>query len=121
MLMRASGSSLTICQTVRQKACDVHRDRPASSNDRRAERLKIFEPVTVSDTTGEFRAHLLNISRTGGLVHADPTPEIGKIVQVNLFGEWHVGTVVWSSPPRFGLSFTIRLSDEKLARLARKR
>jgi hypothetical protein len=116
--------SLSFCmarQVVRQEACDMRRDPPGLPNDRKSERLKTFEPIILSDTSGEARAHLLNISRTGGLIHAETTLQVGKIVQINLLGEWHVGSVVWSAPPRFGVSFTIRLSDEKLARLTRQR
>lgn len=99
----------------------MRRDRPTSANDRKSERLKTFEPISLSEADGEVRAHLLNISKTGALIHAEQTPQIGKIVQVNLLGDWHVGSVAWSSPPRFGMSFAIRLSDEKIARLTQRR
>ena len=41
-----------------------------------------------------------------------PMLEVGTVLQVSIKGTWHVGRMVWSAPPRFGLLFIRSLSEE---------
>ena len=77
-----------------------------SDNGRASSRHKIFEPVLLSigSENTDLRAHLINVSLSGALVHAATVPELGNSVQLQINEAWIVGQVMWVSarrtPPR---------------------
>jgi hypothetical protein len=84
-----------------------------------ARRHKLFEPVDMIVDGIPVRAHLLNISATGALVHSAAIPAAGASVQLMLDGSKHAAHVMWRAAPRFGVSFGSRLSDTALQTILR--
>lgn len=87
-------------------------DRPRS-----APRHKIFLPTQVYLSTGETRAHLINVSSSGALVHATTTPHCEETIQVALCGALIPARVRWVDGRRFGLSFLQPLGDAQIKQL----
>lgn len=78
-------------------------------------RLKLFQPTEMRDTGGETRrAHLLDLSATGALVHASDPPAAGGGVQLLLDGAFRAGEVMWADGRRFGLRFRAPLADAQV-------
>ena len=82
----------------------------APKHDRTATRHKIFEPVAVIIDERETRAHLLNISTTGALVHSVQPPKPGSAIHLEMNGHRYQANVVWSEDARFGITFENHLS-----------
>jgi PilZ domain len=82
----------------------------APTHDRAATRHKIFEPVAVIIDELETRAHLLNISTTGALVHSVQPPKPGSAIHLEMNGRRYQASVVWSKGARFGITFGNQLS-----------
>ena len=82
-----------------------------------APRYKVFEPIEISDGADSMRAHLINVSVTGALVHTDARPDKGKKVDLKIGADWFGGRVMWVVPPRLGLAFNGPLPDAVIARL----
>jgi hypothetical protein len=90
----------------------VGADRPRS-----APRHKIFEPTRLHLAEGEVRAHLINVSLSGALVHAQSAPRRGESVRIEIAGTTVAGQVRWADGPRFGLAFAQPLNPLLLGRL----
>jgi hypothetical protein len=90
---------------------------PTSAIDRTAHRHKTFEPTTLQLAAGEVRAHILNVSATGALIHAPGEPAKGARVTVRLVGRDIPAEVMWVDGARFGIAFRGMLSPDELARL----
>ncbi len=82
---------------------------------RRSRRFKIFEPIRIRTRAGEQRAHLIDVSQTGALVHAMPAPECGDPVVLWINAYTMSAKVMWVAGPRFGISFSTHLDDRVLA------
>ena len=87
------------------------RGQPAAA---RAVRLKVFQPIELETATGPVRAHLLNLSRTGALIHCADTPDQGAVVRVELGGTANVARVVWRDGKRFGVAFVGKLEPAQI-------
>lgn len=73
---------------------------------RRASRLRLGIPAVVVLVTGQFRCRLDNLSQSGArLALGDATPVIGASALLKINGIEGLGTIVWTSGPRFGLAF----------------
>jgi hypothetical protein len=90
---------------------------PAQPVDRAAPRHKTFEPTTLFTATGEVRAHILNLSATGALIHAADAPGRGERCTVVLAGREIAAEVMWVEGARFGIAFRGALMPDELARL----
>ena len=86
---------------------------------RASKREKIFEPATLLYGGDARRAHLLDISMTGALAHADYPPDIGSNVLIRCAQQDLHGSVVWVDGKRFGLSFDPALEAEAVERVYR--
>ena len=53
---------------------------------RETPRLKLFEPTEMDGPGGTVRAHILDLSATGALVHAVRPPCVGEHVQLRVAG-----------------------------------
>ncbi|HVF94092.1 MAG TPA: PilZ domain-containing protein [Sphingomonas sp.] len=80
----------------------------------RAQRHKIFQPIQMSCAGEAFRAHLLDLSSTGALAHAEAPPPVGA--RIALAADLSLGTarVKWASGKRFGIAFTIPLTRAQI-------
>lgn len=81
---------------------------------RMAARHKMFEPVRLHRDGETWRAHLLDLSRTGARLHADLPPHVDQWVEVELFGLLLRGRVIWEKARRFGIRFDQALPDPLL-------
>ena len=81
-----------------------------AKRDARAPRLKVFQPITVDYGSGAARAHLLNVSHTGALLHCVCAPDKGATVCVSLGGANCQARVVWRDGKRFGAEFVRQLT-----------
>jgi hypothetical protein len=79
-------------------------------------RSKLFQPTTMRGPAGETRAHLLDLSSTGALVHATAPPMVAARIQLRCGGELRAGRVVWVRGHRFGVVFSVPLSPAEVAR-----
>lgn len=71
----------------------------------RAPRHKVFEPVLLAAAGVTARAHLLNVSLTGALLHVAPPVMRGDRLTVALRGIWVPAQVVRVAGPRAGIAF----------------
>ena len=92
---------------------------PASERERVSLRHKIFEPVSVIVGNVETRAHLLNISATGALVHCETAPDAGSAIHVEMNGSVYPAHIVWRDGARFGVTFGSDLSQPVLQAILR--
>ncbi len=90
---------------------------PAPAVDRTAHRHKTFEPITLVTERGDLRAHVLNVSTTGALIHAAGGPAAGERCTLFLAGREVAAEVIWVGGPRFGVAFRGALTPDELARL----
>lgn len=74
-------------------------------------RYKVFLPAQMSGAQGASRVHLLNISATGALVHGEPLPKVGQIVQISCEASNWLARVVWAQHKRFGVVHVAPMSD----------
>jgi hypothetical protein len=88
-----------------------------SDRQRAAPRHKIFQPTQLHFASGEVRAHLINVSQSGALVHAAPTPRRGDMIRIEICGTLVPAQVRWTDGPRFGLSFIQPLDATTLKQL----
>ncbi len=84
--------------------------KPLSERDRASARHKIFELVSVIIDGQGTRAHLLNISTTGALVHSAQPPKTGSAIQLVMNGRNYPARAVWSKGARYGIAFRSHLS-----------
>ena len=80
----------------------------------RASRLKVFQPVQVVARSQGMRAHLLNLSHTGGMIHCPDSLEQGSIVEIDLCGTNHAARVVWVNGKRYGVAFMTKLLSRQI-------
>lgn len=79
-------------------------------------RLKLFHPTELRDAEGAVqRAHLLDLSATGALVHAAEPPASDTTVQLLVDGALRAARVMWTDGRRFGLHFRLPLSDAQVS------
>lgn len=82
-----------------------------------AKRFKVFEPGLLRYGRTQHRIHLLDLSVSGALAHADDAPVPGTMVLVESGELRAVARVVWAKGQRFGLAFGRPLSDDQIARV----
>ncbi|MEQ6331825.1 PilZ domain-containing protein [Sphingobium sp. MK2] len=82
-------------------------------------RLKLFEPVRLLLAGQAARAHLLDLSVTGALVHCDSPPCVGDhvLIETNALGV--KGQVMWVRVKRFGVHFDQPLPQLTVDRVVR--
>ncbi|WP_242146981.1 PilZ domain-containing protein [Sphingomonas sp. BAUL-RG-20F-R05-02] len=76
-----------------------------------ARRHNLFEPIEITVDRQSVRAHLLNVSATGALVHSAAPPALGATVKLKMLGIERSARVVWSKASRFGVAFDTELAD----------
>lgn len=77
-------------------------------------RYKLFAPTEMTVSGKTRRAHILNISEGGALLHANETPRAHEYVYV-VCGEQSRGArVAWVRGTRFGVAFTTALAPVQL-------
>lgn len=69
----------------------------------RIARHKVFLPAELTQAAGTTRVHLLNLSATGALVHGEPAPTKGTVVQLSCDDTNWLARVVWAQQKRFGI------------------
>ncbi|MBV9842161.1 MAG: PilZ domain-containing protein [Sphingomonadaceae bacterium] len=87
---------------------------------RKSKREKIFEPVTIVAGVRQSKAHLLDLSLTGALGHADAPPAVGTLITVLCVDEQLKGSVVWIEAKHFGISFDPALEPDTVQRVFRQ-
>jgi hypothetical protein len=80
-------------------------------------RHKVFEPSELSLGGERVRAHVINVSETGVLVHTEAQADKGREVELRLGDDWYPARVAWVARPRLGLAFVKRLPEDVLAKL----
>lgn len=81
-------------------------------------RSKLFQPTELRDAAGTpRRAHLLDMSATGALVHAAEPPGPGDTVQLVLAGVARTAQVMWTEERRFGVRFRMPLTDAQVTEI----
>lgn len=86
----------------------------AAADAAREPRLKVFQPVPLETAGGTVRAHLLNLSRTGALIHCADAPDRGSVVRVMLGDTANPARVVWRDGKRFGVAFAGKLAPAQI-------
>jgi hypothetical protein len=96
----------------------VAAEREGAHPGRRDARVKLFHPaeLIVGDTT--TRAHLLDVSQGGALVHTIAPPEVGAAVKLHFADLHRRSRVIWVDGLRFGVTFDRQITAEQLAQLA---
>ncbi len=80
----------------------------------RAARLKVFQPVEIDYGAGPVRAHLLDLSRSGALLHSAGVVDKGQSFWIVLGHGRHRARVAWRNDKRFGIEFIGKLSDAQI-------
>jgi hypothetical protein len=91
----------------------IRPDQPAFQ--RETPRYKLFEPVSMRVDGLPVRGHLLDLSRSGALAHADTGVLPGARVELNGMGILTPARIMWVSGRRFGLRFDTWLSNRLVA------
>ncbi len=82
----------------------------------RAQRYKLFKPIELSCAGQAIRAHLLDLSSTGALAHAETPPPVGARVRVSAGFPLGTAKVIWANGKRFGIAFNLRLDAAQIDR-----
>jgi hypothetical protein len=82
---------------------------------RQRSRLKLFVPVEIECANGRRDAHLLDLSKFGGRLHAHVPPHVGEVVRIHHADGSMTGTVLWVKGNGCGVTFLAPLSREALA------
>lgn len=90
---------------------EQHAFAAAAPRPRAAARHKLFEPMVLRLNGAQLRAHMLDLSVSGALVHADRPPVPGDRVGMEKARFAVVGHVVWVRGKRFGVCFDRLLPD----------
>jgi hypothetical protein len=93
----------------------------AKTADRDAERLKAFIPTYMEGGGVRSRAHILNISASGAMMHCTDIPEIGSLVRILWKGKLRAARVQWQAANRFGVRFQVPLPHDELEAVVRDR
>lgn len=80
-------------------------------------RRKVFQPVDLIVGTAPLRAHLLDVSASGALVHSKDAPAPGSSVRLTIDGLLRMARVVWREGPQFGIAFLVPLRDAEVEHL----
>jgi hypothetical protein len=80
-------------------------------------RRKVFQPIEVHVGTTPLRAHLLDLSASGALVHSLAAPEPGAVVRLTIGGLVRSARVVWQDGVRFGIAFLVPLREIEVERM----
>lgn len=83
-----------------------------------AKRVKVFQPAQLVRDGASLRIHLLDVSETGALAHAQEPTAAGARVRVECEGVVREASVRWCEGPRFGLVFDRPLLPQQVAMLA---
>lgn len=86
---------------------------------RHAARRKMFEPVALHHDGITVRAHFLDLSCSGALVHSETPPAGGGNIVVEALGLERIGRVMWVKGKRFGIQFSQPLSEAEVESLIR--
>lgn len=89
----------------------------SESDERVAQRHKVFQPASMVTDAGDVRAHLLDISTNGARAHCQSPPAVGTAVVLQWTGARRTGRVAWSAGNRFGVEFTVPLTDDQIRAL----
>ncbi|MDE0880204.1 MAG: PilZ domain-containing protein [Sphingomonas bacterium] len=84
---------------------------------RRSRRLKVFLPSEIVIDDAAVRAHVLDISTRGSLLHTGTEPEPGSDVVLRLNQDKLSAKIVWVGSGRLGIQFTTELTDDQIARI----
>ena len=84
---------------------------------RRSRRLKVFLPTEMIIDDRPIRAHVLDISTLGSLLHTGTVPAANTVVGLDLDGRSHRATIVWVGGGRVGVVFDTELTDDQVARI----
>jgi hypothetical protein len=80
-------------------------------------RRKVFLPIEIYAGTTPLRAHLLDLSATGALVHSITAPMPGTPVRLMVGGLVRSARVVWQDGVRFGIAFALPLREVEVERM----
>jgi len=80
-------------------------------------RLKVFLPIEIYAGTTPLRAHLLDLSASGALVHCQDAPSPGTPVRLMVGGLVRTARVVWQDGVRFGIAFALPLREVEVERM----
>jgi len=79
-------------------------------------RLKVFQPVEIYAGVAPLRAHLLDLSVSGALVHSSAAPAPGTPLRLRIGGLVRTARVVWQDGLRFGIAFALPLLETEVER-----
>jgi hypothetical protein len=82
---------------------------------RRSRRLKVFLRTEVIIDDVAIRAHVLDLSSLGSLLHTGTEPALGCDASLRLNGEAWSAKVVWVSGGRLGLEFGTKIPTDQIA------
>ncbi len=85
--------------------------------ERKGKRFKIFEAVTINTGSTDKRAHILDISSTGGRFHCDESLQRGQQITISLGSRALNGIVAWAREQRFGVRFTTPIEQSEIMEL----
>lgn len=81
---------------------------------RKSRRHRLFEPATVFDAKGEKRAHVLDLSATGLLLHSSKPLSPGTNIALTFAKQPVVGRVMWADHRYCGIAFLEPLTEERV-------
>jgi hypothetical protein len=81
-------------------------------------RQKLFHPVRLLTEAGEHRAHLLDISASGALVHTDAPLCADREVKIIDEDFQRSAAIAWVNGNKVGLRFLSPLTDQQAAAIA---
>lgn len=88
---------------------------------RHAPRHKMFEPIALNQSGVEKRAHVLDLSTSGALVHCEAPPIEGSYVIIHALGLEASARVRWAKGKRFGIEFSQPLTPAVMETLIHPR
>lgn len=103
----------TKVSSSRAGGCEV-KQQPGGERDRGARRLKLFLPAQIEVDGVASRAHLLNVSLSGALVHSSQAPAPRTGLSIICAGLARAALVQWADKQRFGVTFMVALNDLEL-------
>jgi hypothetical protein len=80
-------------------------------------RRKVFLPIEIYAGTTPLRAHLLDLSVSGALVHSVTAPAPGTPVRLMVGGMVRSARVMWQDEVRFGIAFMLPLREVEVERM----
>ena len=84
---------------------------------RRSRRLKVFLPSEIVIDDAAVRAHVLDISTSGSLLHTGTEPELGSDVVLHLNHDALSAKIVWVGSGRMGIQFTTELTASQIEQI----